>query len=278
MGVKIERVSGGLPGTFGSFSELENEPPVSWLIKDWLAAREITVIYGQGGTFKSYVALGWSLQLAVVRRVPTLYVAAEGVTGLRSRVAAWLAAHHVKPHMEEKAPWNYYNAGVHLDDVDSRRMWVQGATNHCKKKPPRLVVVDTLARNFAGDESSPKDMGMFIEGCEYMRRELDTAVLVVHHMGVKGDRERGTGALRNASFCMIKTGNARYNDRGGGSVELDCNRMKDAPMPDDVREQFDTVSLDVNEHGDVMQLSQAMREFPPKGKQKPRKTVIKSDS
>lgn len=275
--VKIEKV-GGLAGSFGGLSDLENEPPVTWLIKGWLAAREISVIYGQGGTFKSYVALGWTLQLAVLRGVPTLYIAAEGTSGLRSRVDAWLAARNLLGSKQaELSPWFYYNAGVHIDDPNARGMWTQAAAQHCKGQRPQLVVIDTLARNFAGDESSPKDMGAFVEGCEYLRRELDTAVLVVHHMGVKTDRERGTGALRNATFAMFKTGDPRYNDRGGGSVEVSCDRMKDAPMPDGVRVQFDTVALDVSSHGEVMQLSQAMRIFPPRGRKGPRKTVIKAE-
>lgn len=269
----------GLAGRFGSIPDLEDEPPVTWLIKGWLAARELSCIYGQGGTFKSYVALGMSLQLAVLRSIPTMYIAAEGSTGLRSRVDAWLAARNLLGSGQAaRAPWGYFNAGVHLDETTPREQFELGVRQHCKKgKLPQLVVVDTLARNFSGDENAAKEMGQFIEGCEYLRRELDTAVLIIHHMGVKGDRERGTAALRNAMFAMFKTGNARYNDRGGGSIELTCDRMKDAPIPDEVRVQFDTVALDVTQHGEVMQMSQAMRPFPPKGQQKPRKTVIHAE-
>src|SRR6185503_1094066 len=159
----------GLAGTFGTLADLENEPPVSWLISKWLAAREISCIYGQGGTFKSYVALGWSLQLAAVKDIPCMYVAAEGASGLRSRVDAWLAARAMPGKTD--LPWYYYNAGFHIDEETDTGMWINGLKTFVKERSkPRLVVVDTLARNFGGDENAAKDMGRFIEGCEHLRR------------------------------------------------------------------------------------------------------------
>lgn len=269
--ISVER--DGLPGAFGGMAELENEPPVSWLIPGWLAARELSVLYGKGGTFKSYIALGWSLQLAR-REKDVLYIAAEGTSGLRSRVDAWMAARGMLG--EHLKHWRYYNANVHIDEANQLRTFVGAYLRHAGVHPA-LVIVDTLARNFAGDDNNAKDMGTFIEGCEYMRRELQCAVLVLHHMGITTGRERGSAALRNASFAMFKTSEPRYNDRGGGSVQLECDRMKDAPMPKEVRVQMDTVALDVSAHGEVFRQSQAMRTFPPKGRQRPRKEIINAE-
>lgn len=261
----------GLPGKFGGMEELEKEPPVGWLIKDWIASNELSVMYGKGGSFKSYIALGWSLQLAQ-RGEPCLYIAAEGVTGLRSRVAAWMASNGLGGTY--LSAWNYYNANVHIDDTDGVGVWVNALSEYLKKTKLRLIVIDTLARNFTGDESSPKEMGMFIEGIEYLRREFGAAILVIHHMGVATGRERGSEALRNAVFAMFKVSDARHNDRGGGSVMMECDRMKDAPLPKDVRIHFDTVALDVDQYGDAMGYSQAMRKFPPKKGARPKQGVI----
>lgn len=259
----------GLPGKFGGMRELEKEPPVEWLIKDWLASNELTVLYGKGGSFKSYLALGWSLQLAH-KNEPVLYIAAEGTSGLRSRVDAWMASKKLGGTYLDS--WNYYNANVHIDDRETLPTWVEYLKRYMDG-PLRLIVVDTLARNFMGDESSPKEMGQFIEGCEYMRREFKAAVLVIHHMGVNTGRERGSEALRNATFAMFKVSDARANDLGGGSVMLECDRMKDAPQPEPQRVYFDTVALDANEHGEVMSISQAMRRFPPKKNQRASKEI-----
>lgn len=262
----------GLPGKFGGMRELENEPPVEWLIKGWLASNELTVLYGKGGSFKSYIALGWTLQLSEID-IPSLYIAAEGTSGLRARVDAWMASRGLAGSYLD--PWGYYNANVHLDDAQLRRTWMEALKTYLDKVDVKLIVVDTLARNFAGDESSPKEMGQFIEGVEEMRRQFGCAILVVHHMGVNTGRERGSEALRNATFAMYKTSDARLNgELGGGSVLLECDRMKDAPMPDGVRVHFDTVALDIGEYGEALAHSQAMRNFPPKKGERPKTGVI----
>jgi len=170
--------------------------------------------------------------------------------------------------------WHYYNANVHIDDDDHLGTWAEAMLKYMDPLGVQLVVVDTMARNFTGDESSPKDVGQFVEGCERLRREYGCAVLVIHHMGVGTGRERGTAALRNATFGMFKTSEPKYSKTGGGSVKLSCDRMKDAPLPDAVRPRFDTVALDPDEHGEVFRLSQAMRSWPPKAGERPRKTII----
>ncbi len=48
--------------------------------------------------------------------------------------------------------------------------------------PLRLIVIDTLARCFGGnDENDARGMGAFIEGCDVIRLKTAATVLVVHH-------------------------------------------------------------------------------------------------
>lgn len=270
----------GLPGKFGGLIELENEPPVNWLIPGWLAARELSCIYGKGGTLKSYIALGWSLQLAFEGK-EVIYVAAEGTSGLRSRVDAWRAHHSKHDHVKG---WHYYNANVYVDQEQQLQQWAYGLAAHMhtererkeEGKEPKLdlVIIDTLARNFLGDENSAKEMGMFVEGCESIRRSLDTAVLVIHHEGITTGRDRGSPALRNATFAMFKTHDPR-EARSGASVGFKCDRMKESALPDETRLHFDLIDLDVGQHGEVYQNSLAMRWFPPRKKAVPRKAKRK---
>lgn len=259
-------------GEFGGTEQLANEPPINWLIEGWLPARELSVLYGPPGTFKSFVAQGWSCQLAKVGW-RTLYIAAEGISGLRPRIDAWRGKnlHDTTHHLKE---WHYFNSNVWLDDSDHRQRWVDALIEYLNEgwtspsglqRTPDLIVVDTLARNFMGDENSAKEMGMFVDGIERIRRSLDTAVLVVHHT-VKGraKTERGTEALRAASFAMYRTSDPTTRPRrGGGSVLLECDRMKDGEPPNEVRVDFDRVDLDANELGEVYRYSLAMGKFPP---------------
>src|SRR4051794_22872596 len=69
--------------------------PVKWLVAGHLAAGELTVFYGKGDTYKSFVALDWSCHLAE-RGVLVVYVVAEGASGIKARIAAWKTKNSVE--------------------------------------------------------------------------------------------------------------------------------------------------------------------------------------
>ncbi len=208
-------------------------PPVEWLVPGYLAARELTVLWGKGGTYKSFAALAWAARL----EEPVVYIAAEGASGIQARLWAWMKHHgrrdlpdlHVMPS----------NLNVHhKDEVTS---WNEAVRDYLAERKPALVVVDTLARNFVGgSENNPQDMGEFVDGLERVRREHEAAVVVIHHSTKEGDTERGTESLRNASFAsfkLIKAGGT------GRAADVKCDRMKDAEFPPPVRVSLVKVDL-----------------------------------
>lgn len=205
--------------------ELGSFPPVDWLIPRYLAAGELTVFYGKGDTYKTFAALDWGALLARGDLL-VIYVAAEGASGMLARVGAWK-----KYRAVERLPkLRVMPSNVNLHDPEAVKHWIEAMRLQLGEETPVLVIVDTLARNFVGgDESSPRDMGMFVEGVERIRRELRTAVLVLHHSTKAGDTERGTESLRNASFAMYE-----FKRTGGrpGAVSVTCDRMKEAEPAD----------------------------------------------
>jgi putative DNA primase/helicase len=152
---------------------------VEWLIPGWLAARELTVLYGPGGSYKSFIALTWACQLAVDGKT-IIYVAAEGVSGVRARVAAWQVANRVRtlPSLL------FVPESVALHEERAVEKWCNAVSTGLEERGlawPELVVVDTVARNFVGgDENLPSQLGLFVEGCEAIRREFETAILPIH--------------------------------------------------------------------------------------------------
>jgi hypothetical protein len=245
-------------------ADLHNEPTVDWLIPGWLPARELSCVWGQPGSFKSFLAQNWSLQLAASERL-AVYVAAEGTSGLAIRVAAWNAINHRDPQRDDPM-WCYMPSNVNVHELESRRRFMRDLEDYLGGTPD-LVVLDTMARNFVGgDENSAKDVGQFVEGAEEIRRGLDTAVLVIHHAGLTTGRERGTAALRAATFAMFQCSDLKQT-RHGMSVKVECDRMKDAEKPDAVRVDFRKASMG-GEFGDVMKTSFAMRQFPEKARAK----------
>lgn len=200
--------------------ELGVYPPVEWLVPGYLAARELTLLWGKGGTYKSFVALEWAARIGR----PAVYVAAEGRSGIQARL--WAAMKH---HGRQLPDLHVLGTNVNLHRPEELALWSEAVEDTLAERGPALVVVDTLARNFVGgSENDPKDMGLFVDGVERIRREHDTAVIVIHHSTKEGTAERGTESLRNASFASYKV------TRAGGqapALDLRCDRMKDAPEP-----------------------------------------------
>jgi hypothetical protein len=90
--------------------------------------------------------------------------------------------------------------------------------------PPRLIIIDTLARCFVGgDENSAKDMGEFVHGVDRIRRlPSKPAVLVVHHSGHVKGRERGSTALRGAVDTLFLV------QRSNEALVLSCEKQREA--------------------------------------------------
>jgi hypothetical protein len=216
-------------------NELGEWPPVRWLIDRYLAVGELSVLYGAGGTYKSFLALEWAARIASAGQ-PVIYIVAEGASGMRVRVHAWLKHHGVADISALRLM--PVNVSVHREDHVAT--WLAAMNAQLGGEKPALVVVDTLARNFVGgSENDPKEMGQFVDGLERIRLELETAVLVIHHTTKDGKTERGTESLRNASFAMFKM--SRVNATRAATV--DCDRMKEAEPPERVSLQPRVVAL-----------------------------------
>jgi hypothetical protein len=213
-----------LPGRFRVYaeSELGQFPPVEWFpgLEGMLPRRELVGFYGAGDSYKTFTAVDWSCYLAS-QAFDVLYIAAEGVTGLQNRIAAWKKHHGVPvlPHLRVVP----MPVRIHVSqDVAEFVACVQAQMSR-----PALVVVDTLARNFVGgNENSAQDLGYFVDGAERIRTVFGCTVVVIHHTTKDGASERGGESLRNASFAMF-----RFERKSASRVVVACDRMKDAPRP-----------------------------------------------
>jgi hypothetical protein len=192
------------------------------------------VLYGEPGSGKTFVALSIALSVAADHSwcgTPTvggevLYVAAEGLFGLKLRVEAYEKQHNLSPENIRflGEPFNLLNPEA------LKRLLVTLEAGGIR---PVLIILDTLARLMVGaDENSAKEMGQAIDGMDRVRQETGATVLVVHHTRKMGGIERGSSALRGAADVMIECSHAKT----GGIVRLECDKMKDA-------EQFEPINL-----------------------------------
>jgi AAA domain len=228
---------------FGRFhlyteTQLGQFPAVEWFegLEGYLPRRELVGLWGPGDSYKSFTALDWACHVAHSGE-DVLYIAAEGASGLRGRIAAWKKMHRVDAlHRLRVMP-----QPVRMQEPEDVKRFGRAVLEQGTR--PVLVVVDTLARNFVGgNENSAQDMGLFVEGAEMVRRAFGCAVVVVHHATKDGTSERGGESLRNASFAMY-----RFDRIGKQRVRVVCERMKDAEQPVSVMLSPVVVELGVEE-------------------------------
>lgn len=207
--------------------ELEKLPEPSWLLHGVLPSNGMIALVGPPKSYKSFVALDWACHIALelawhgreVRQGPVVYVYAEGVAGLRQRVAAWKRYARI----DHKLGVLFLPRRISLNEEADVEDFID-AINHRVSEPPVLITIDTVSRNLSGDESSGVDMPAFIRGCDTLRERTGAAVLNVHHTGHTAEkRSRGHSSFEAACDTVILC--TRDEER----VTLECKWMKDAP-------------------------------------------------
>jgi hypothetical protein len=222
--------------------------PVAWLVDNYIEEDALTVMYGPPGKGKSFVALDLSCCIASgipfhghdVKPGVVIYVAGEGHNGIARRLHAW--AQHNQTAVPEllfvsEAPTDLSSA-TNAAKVAEAVKQIAEATGEA----PVLIVIDTMARNFGGDENSATDVGKFIRNVDALRRPWKATVLIVHHSGKDGERgARGSSALKGAA-------DAEYEVSRSGEdklVRLIPRKMKDAEEPSSLA--FEMVGVPVRD-------------------------------
>ncbi|WMN95556.1 helicase RepA family protein [Vibrio parahaemolyticus] len=192
---------GKLPFTSGSYGYDE---PDSWLIDDFIPTDSFGVIYGPSSTRKSFIAIDISCAIATNSQWHShdtlagavMYVAAEGQKGISRRLKAWeFATGKNAEHVYKLGKSAFVSKQSVRDDILEAVHDLESS----RGVKVELIVLDTLARNFEGDENNPDAMGKFIRGCDLLKGATNASILVVHHSGKDVSKgSRGSSALHCA--------------------------------------------------------------------------------
>lgn len=181
-------------------SEIVSERRESvWLIHNVIEANVLAVLAGPRASFKSFVALDWSMRIAAAGN-PVVILSGEGA-GLGRRVEAWMLTHgHGKAldDLQLLALESVANLNADEEMAD-----LQAAVDEAGIRPA-LIVVDTFSKFSAGlDENSNQEVAEYLSKLTIGLRERYTStVLLVAHSG-HGDakRPRGASALMANPDC-----------------------------------------------------------------------------
>ncbi|BBV81938.1 helicase RepA family protein [Enterobacter hormaechei] len=220
------------------------EQATEWVIKRFIGVGTFGCMIGPSGSYKTFAAVdmaccvasgkAWAGVYKISNAGPVLYLAGEGVQGVKKRIKAWAQQH---PGYEAATR----NIFIHAGGVD---MASDAAQNEIKLAireiadltgvRPALIVIDTLGKSLNGDENLTKDMRPFINGCQKVQFITGISTLAVHHTakGVSRDGSdgishggRGSGALYDDSDFEIQ-----IRKDGEQRVGISHSKAKDVEM------------------------------------------------
>lgn len=215
-----------------------------WVVKHIIPDTGIGVIFGDSGTFKSFIALDLLAAVATgqerwfghrVRQVPCIYVPYEGKGGVPKRVEAWRLARimqQVQGDLNSPVfPINFdVSTAIHfivdpmsLRTTEDRDKLVTALT--AAGLAGGVLCIDTLAQAGGGiDENSSEGMGEMITAFQDLQSRLGGVVLSTHHTGKDASKGmRGHSSLRAAVDFAIEC--SRGAGRYDGQMRMD--KVKD---------------------------------------------------
>ncbi|CCG41816.1 AAA family ATPase [Magnetospirillum molischianum] len=196
-----------------------------------------------------HVALGWPWHGREVEAGGVLYVAGEGGSGIKNRIAAF-RSHHGAAAAGEMVPFAVVPATIDLCDptADTGALIATiRAMTEAFGMPVRLVIVDTVSRAMAGgDENASGDMGALVRNLDRVREETGVHILLVHHSGKDTARgARGHSLLRAAVDTEIEVS----RDEEAGVSVAKVTKQRDLPVAGELSFRLEVVELGTNRRG-----------------------------
>lgn len=259
-----EDTTGGVKGfqanvdAFASFQGQEFEPPMpperrdrihflheyadnvqdpTWLIPGLLPAHGIGMLYGESGSYKSFLALDMALSLAF--GIPgqwgappvkndVLFLAGEGpVATAKKRWPAWMEWQNIEFRSDHR-----FFIGSEVPLYTDSAAWENVKKDLAElKAKPALIVIDTMTRLITGlDENSAKDASMVTKFMEQLARYYECFVLAIHHTG----KDQNKGARGSSAFyANVDTVISTKLKQGG--TELRVRKQKDADVSEELK-------------------------------------------
>lgn len=197
------RPAGGLPPAERA-SEIPDPPPLTWLIEDVWPSGEFGLIVGDGGAFKSSVAIHMACAVAgghqlfdefrCVQR-PALIISAEDHRDVVLMRAKAFCAGHGWPKQTLEELYILAEGGPTIGDSQ----WAVHIQSEIARIRPGLIVLDPWAELMGGDENSNTDARPAIKFIRRCAHDVGAAVCLVHHAGKMKEGGRSLDRIRGAS-------------------------------------------------------------------------------
>lgn len=233
-------------------SALDDIPPPTPLIAGVLDKATIAVLAGKFGTYKSFVALSWAAAVSTGRpwfgrevpeAAPTLYVAAEGLSGISKRLRAWEAGNNDGDRIADDR-LAVIGGAIRLTDREDVHTIIEVA----RAQGSQLITLDTLHRCAPGvNENDSGEMSLVIEAISYIRESTGATVLLCHHTGHSGTRARGSSAIEDDADAswVIRLSEDDSEDRSAANPRtMHHRKTKDGELSSEIGLELVSVGED----------------------------------
>ena len=226
---------------------LDQSAPARWLVKSWVPESGLSMIYGDSGTGKSFLAIDLACCIATGRDwhghkvsaggKSVVYLAGEGNFGLRARVKAW---HEANGRPDGLQRLLISNRAIDLDSGPQAAADVLRAIKAMVDESTGVawILLDTLNAHMGGDENSAKDARAILSAGSVVGRAYGCSVTFVHHTGLAASqRARGSSAFRAAmDYAILLTAD-------DSEINLSVTKAKDSEPPQPLAARLQRVAL-----------------------------------
>jgi len=226
---------------------LDQSAPARWLVRSWVPESGLSMIYGDSGTGKSFLAIDLACCIATGRAwhghkvsgagKSVVYLAGEGNFGLRARVKAW---HEANGRPDGLQRLLISNRAIDLDSGPQAAADVLRAIKAMVDESTGVawVLLDTLNAHMGGDENSARDARAILSAGSVVGRAYECSVTFVHHTGLAASqRARGSSAFRAAmDYAVLLTAD-------DGEIILSVTKAKDSEPPQPLACRLQRVTL-----------------------------------
>lgn len=182
--------------------------PRRWCVPEWVPDHQVTSIYGDGGTGKSLLAM----QLATSCALGQPFLGIE----VARRKVLYVSCEDDRQELHRRQEGINRALGLEMCDFEGRYMWLDRAgvdslwmtfpkpgqgqlsqfardvTHLAKEAGCQLVILDTVADLFGGNEIIRPEVRQFVTSLRKLAMIIDGAVVLLAHPSAAGMRD-GTG-------------------------------------------------------------------------------------
>jgi energy-coupling factor transporter ATP-binding protein EcfA2 len=227
-------------------ADILSEPPVEWIVKKVLEKKSVAMVYGHGGSGKSFLMLHLMYALAQgeswfgikTTQCGSAYIALEGGGAMQERVMAWSGGTGQVPRGIDiiRESFNLCNEAQVKEFIRQRKE---------AGKIGGLVIIDTLSRATVGnDENDNKEMGVAMDHARQIAVALEACVIIVHHSRKDSTGYRGSSVLYDDADAAIQVENL------DGTNKMNIQRVRNGIMGGEYYFVLEDVDIGLDKDGE----------------------------